>query len=194
MDSQLVAFPPKVLNQELYLIGFRLDPSAEGPQFYTLIGSRRGERTSDHPRRAGAVLPPSGRRAEGADGERQRLRRRASGADGAGVAVRHRARRSTLPTRRTEDGDGVLFELIAVFDDLLRAVKLNVPAEYAAVLGAVAERLGESQEFASFLAESGMSAGKAGRRAAVVRGSGGGEEQLGGVSVRAAILQWMLAA
>ena len=44
-----------------------------------------------------------------------------------------------MPTRKTEDGDGVLFELIAVFDDLLRAVKLNVPAEYAAVLGAVAD-------------------------------------------------------
>ena len=62
-----------------------------------------------------------------------------------------------LPTRKTEDGDGLLFELIAVFDDLLRAVQLNVPAEYAAVLGAVAARLGESREFASFLAERGMS-------------------------------------
>jgi len=40
-----------------------------------------------------------------------------------------------------------------VFDDLLRAVKLNVPAEYAAVLSAVAERLGENPEFASFLEE-----------------------------------------
>ena len=70
MDSQLVAFPPKVLNQELYLIGFRLDPAAEGPQFYTLIGA---EGESERPitrRRAGAVLPPSGRCAEGADGER----------------------------------------------------------------------------------------------------------------------------
>ena len=38
MDNQLVAFSPKVLNRELYLIGFRLDPSAEGAQFYTLIG------------------------------------------------------------------------------------------------------------------------------------------------------------
>ena len=50
----------------------------------------------------------------------------------------------------------MLFELIAVFDDLLRAVKLKVPDEYAEVLGATAARLGESQEFASFLAESGL--------------------------------------
>jgi len=50
----------------------------------------------------------------------------------------------------------VLFELIAVFDDLLRAVKLNVPAEYTAVLRAMAERLGENPEFGSLLKESGL--------------------------------------
>ena len=66
------------------------------------------------------------------------------------------ARRSTLPTRRTEDGDGLLFELIAVFDDLLRAVKLTFPRNTRQCWPRVAERLGESPEFASYLAESGL--------------------------------------
>ena len=61
-----------------------------------------------------------------------------------------------VANQEDEDGDGVLFELIAVFDDLLREVKLTVPSEYAAVLAAVAERLGESVEFTSFLASAGI--------------------------------------
>ena len=43
MNSPLVTFPPKALHKELYLIGFRMDPGAEGPQFYTLIGSEGEE-------------------------------------------------------------------------------------------------------------------------------------------------------
>src|SRR5476651_1284261 len=43
MDSQIVRFPPQPLKRELYLIGFRLDPSVEGPQFYTLIGAEEGD-------------------------------------------------------------------------------------------------------------------------------------------------------
>ena len=45
MQTPLVIFPPKTPSKELYLIGFRLDPAAEGPQFYTLIGSE-GENES----------------------------------------------------------------------------------------------------------------------------------------------------
>ena len=56
-----------------------------------------------------------------------------------------------------EDTDSLLFDLIAIFDDLLRAVKLNIPEEHTAVLRALAERLGENPEFASFLEESGLS-------------------------------------
>jgi len=61
-----------------------------------------------------------------------------------------------IANAQDEDADGLLFELIAVFDDLLRAVKLTVPTEYTAVLAAMAERLGETPEFASFLVESGL--------------------------------------
>ena len=155
MDNQLVAFSPKVLNRELYLIGFRLDPSAEGAQFYTLIGE---EGESERPiTRGGRVLF---------------FRRPADALTALTASDNGFGDVRPVPTelellcdvsqalyvadQEKEDGDGLLFELIAVFDDLVRAVKLNVPAEYAALLGAVATRLGESQEFASFLAENGM--------------------------------------
>jgi hypothetical protein len=154
MDSQMVTFPPKVLNRELYLIGFRVDPSAEGPQFYTLIGN---EGEDERPiTRGGRVL--FFRHPEDA------LKSLTASDNGFGDVRPVPAELELLcdvsqalyvANQEKEDGDGVLFELIAVFDGLLRAVKLNVPAEYAVVLGAVATRLGECREFASFLAERG---------------------------------------
>jgi hypothetical protein len=151
MDNQLVAFPPKKLERELYLIGFRMDPAAEGAQFYTLIGSEGdGERPIT---KGGRVL--FFRRVEQA---------------GKALATSDNGFRDVTPApeelellcdvgealhvanQEDEDGDGALFELIAVFDDLLRELKMTVPGEYTLVLAAVAERLGESVELASFLA------------------------------------------
>jgi len=47
--------------------------------------------------------------------------------------------------------------MIAVFDDLLRAIRLNVPPEYTAVLSEVAERLAQNPEFASLLTKKNLS-------------------------------------
>jgi hypothetical protein len=155
MDNQLVAFPPKKLTIELYLIGFRIDPAKEGPEFYTLIGS---EGESERPILCGG---------------RVLFFRRAAEA-GTALAASDNGFRDVRPVptelellcdvgaalhvanQEDQDADGLLFELIAVFDDLLRAVKLTPPAEYAAALAGVAERLGESVEFASYLAASGL--------------------------------------
>jgi hypothetical protein len=151
MDEQLVAFPPKKLERELYLIGFRMDPGAEGAEFYTLIGSEGdGERPIT---RGGRLLFF---RTPGAAG--RALAASDNGFGDAGPAPEELELLCDIgaalhvANQEDEDGDGVLFELIAVFDDLLREIKLTVPGEYTAVLAAVAERLGESVEFASFLA------------------------------------------
>ena len=81
-----------------------------------------------------------------------------------------------VANQENEDGDGLLFELIAVFDDLLRAVKLTVPAEYA--IGA--QRRGRAAWRGPGVCElycrEWMAARKAGRRAAVVRWSSDREE------------------
>ena len=155
MDSPLVTFPPKALSKELYLIGFRMDPDAEGPQFYTLIGSEgenerpitKGDRVLFF-RKPGDALKALTASDNGFSDVRPvptELELLCDISEALYVA-----------NQEKEDGDGLLFELIAVFDDLLRAVKLNVPAEYVSVLAAMAERLGESAEFASLLAEGGF--------------------------------------
>jgi hypothetical protein len=146
----MVEFPPKPLNRELYLIGFRMDPNAEGPQFYTLIGD---EGESERPiTKGGRVLlfrrPPDGLKAlmesdNGFSDVRPVPTELELMCDISGALY--------VANAENEDAEGVLFELIAVLDDLLRAVKLNVPAEFTAVLSAVAERLAENPEFASLL-------------------------------------------
>src|ERR1017187_7895322 len=117
MDNQLVAFPPKKLERELYLIGFRMDPGAEGPQFYTLIGSEGdGERPIT---RGGRVL--FFRRLEAAG---KALAASDNGfsdvcpAPGELELLCDVGEALHVANQEDEDGDGVLFELIAVFDDL----------------------------------------------------------------------------
>ena len=43
-----------------------------------------------------------------------------------------------------------------LYDDLIRAAQINVPAQYMAALSAVSERLSTRPEFASMLAETGL--------------------------------------
>ena len=151
----MVAFPPKALKKELYLIGFRVDPDADGAQFYTLIGS---EGESEHPITQGDRIlffrqPADGLKALAlSDNGFSDLRPVPTELE----LLCEVSEALYLANQAEEDGDGLLFELIAVFDDLLRAVKLNVPAEYAAVLAAVAARLGESPELTSFLTQGGV--------------------------------------
>jgi hypothetical protein len=156
MESSVVSLPPARPSRELYLIGFRLDPAAEGPQFYTIIGSEgEGERPITHGDRILFFRQPE-------DG----LKALASSDNGFSDI-------SPAPTelellcdvsealyvahQQEEDSDGLLFEMIAVFDDLLRAIQLTVPLEYASLLATVAERLEESQELGSFLKQNSIS-------------------------------------
>ena len=155
MDSQFVAFPPTPVARELYLIGFRTDPTAPGPQFYTLIGSEgdnerpitKGDRVLffRSPGDALKALMASDNGFKDVRPVPSELELLCDVSEALHIA-----------NAQDEDADGLLFELIAVFDDLLRAVKLTVPTEYTAVLAAMAERLGETPEFASFLVESGL--------------------------------------
>lgn len=155
MDSELVSFPPKALNRELYLIGFRVDPGAEGPQFYTLIGS---EGENERPITCGGRVLFFHKPSEAAlalaksDNGLRDVRPVPSELEllcDVGEALH-------VANQKDADDDGVLFELIAVFDDLLRAVQLTVPEGCTKVLAAMAERLSESPEFASFLSSEGV--------------------------------------
>ncbi len=155
MSSDFVPFPPPEPIEAVYLVGFRLDPGAEGPQFYTLFVL---ESENDRPlAREGRILFFTDRR-------------RAAAA--VGLADNDFARFHAIPDEleilcdvaqalyianaESEDKDGVLLECIALFDDLIRAAQINVPAQYMAALSAVSERLATTPEFASMLAETGL--------------------------------------
>ena len=150
MPSDLVSFPPKQLPRELYLIGFRLDPAADGPEFFTLMGE---EGESERPiTRDSRVLffrqPLHGLKAlmasnNGFADVRPLPKELELLCDISGALY--------VANSQNADEEGVLFEAIAVFDDLLRAVQLSVPDHYARVLALVAGRLTENPEFATFL-------------------------------------------
>ncbi len=153
--SDFVPFPPPEPTEALYLVGFRLDPAAEGPQFYTLMVL---ESENDRPLalERGVLFFSDPKR----------------GADALKLAENDFTRFGKAPTEleilcdvaqalyianaETEDKDGVLLECIAIFDDLIRATQINVPAQYMAVLSALSERLSLNSEFASMLAQTGL--------------------------------------
>lgn len=149
MDSQLVTLEPQG-SGELYLVGFRLDPAAIGPQFYTLVGSRaQSERPITSEGRILLFRSPelAARALEVSDNGFAALRPIPNEIEllcDIGEALH-------VANQEDADADGVLFEMIAVFDDLLREVRISPPNELAVVLAQVAGRLGENPEFASFL-------------------------------------------
>lgn len=150
MPSDLVTFPPKPLPRALYLVGFRLDPAAEGAEFYTLMGEE-GENERPITRDSRVLFfrqPLTGLKAlmasnNGFADVRPLPKELEMLCDVSGALY--------VANSQPADEDGVLFEAIAVFDDLLRAIHLSVPDHYAKVLGAVASRLTENPEFASYL-------------------------------------------
>jgi hypothetical protein len=156
MNRQLVELPATEPARELYLIGFRLDPASEAPQFYTLMGS---EGEDERPiAREGRVLffrkPAAAARAlaasdNGFRGVRPVPRELELLCDISGALH--------VANQLEEDSDGLLFETIAVFDDLLRGVQLSPPPEFIDVLSGVAAQLTQSQEFAGYLESTGQS-------------------------------------
>ena len=155
MSSDFVPFPPPPPTEALYLVGFRIDPDAEGAQFYTLFVL---ESENDRPLVAnGRVVffsePTQASAALAlADNDMSRL----------GPAPRELeilcdvAQSLHISNALDSDTDGILLETIALFDDLIRAIEINVSAQYMSVLSALSERLGANPEFAAMLAEAGL--------------------------------------
>lgn len=155
MSSDFVPFPPPPPTEALYLVGFRLDPDAEGPQFYTLF-----------------VLESENDRPLVADGRIVFFTEPARAADALKLSDNDMARLGPasselemlcdvaealhIANAQDADTDGILLETIALFDDLIRAISINVPAQYMSVLSALSERLATTPEFATMLAETGL--------------------------------------
>lgn len=155
MSSDFVPFPPPPPVEGLYLVGFRLDPGVEGPQIYTLfVLESENDRplARDHrvlfftdPRRAPDALKL-------ADNDFARFGKAPEELE----VFCDIAQALYIANSEDKDHDGVLLECIALFDDLIRATQINVPAQYMAVLSAISERLASNPEFATMLAETGL--------------------------------------
>jgi hypothetical protein len=156
--SDLVPFPapaPEETHEHLYLVGFRLDPSTADPRLFTLI-AMNGD--NDRPAmEKDRVLffgdPTLGPVA---------LARSDNGLQLLGPAPTELAFicdiAAALHTVNAlpDDEHGIVDEVISSFDTLVRATKINVPAQYMSVLSALAERLNEDSEFATWLAAQGV--------------------------------------
>jgi hypothetical protein len=155
VSSDFVPFPPPPPLEALYLVGFRLDPDSEGPQFYTLFVL---ESDNDRP------LVSEGRVVFFGRPEQANAALKLSTNDMARLGPGPKeleifcdmADSLHIANAQNEDADGVLLETIAIFDDLIRATQINVPAQYMAVLSALSERLASTPEFATMLAETGL--------------------------------------
>jgi hypothetical protein len=128
-------------HEELVLVGFRVDASHDGPQFYTLLavgGENERPLTLD-----GRILFFS----------RPQLAARALQLDA------HLARLGPAPEEletfcdvaealyrtnsQSADPDGIILDCLLVFDDLVRATKLHMPDHYQGTLTELAARLTE---------------------------------------------------
>lgn len=153
--SEFVPFPPPEPVEGLYVVGFRLDPSSEGPQFYTLI-ALEGENERPLTANGRVVFFTELRHARRAlslgDSEFRRLKSPSEGVD----MMCDLAQALHVANAQDADTDGVLMDAIACLDDLVRAIQINVPAECMAVLSGLAARLGDTPEFGTWLTEQGL--------------------------------------
>src|SRR4051794_14982173 len=156
--SELVPFPapaPEETREHLYLVGFRVDPSTADPQLFTLFAM---DGDNDRPAMAQdrilffaepALAPVALARC---DNGLQLL-----GPAPTDVAfICDIAEALHTVNALPDDEHGIVDEVISAFDTLVRATKINVPAQYLSVLSALAERLNEDSEFATWIAAQGV--------------------------------------
>ena len=153
--NDFVPFPPPPPVEGLYLVGFRLDPAVEGPQFYTIfVLEADNERPSTED---GRILFFSDPADASKALERSDAVMRALGAAPTQLEMLcDVADALHLANSAESDEDGTLLDCIACLDDLVRAAQINAPAEYMGVLSALSERLMEDPNFGPWLIEQGV--------------------------------------
>jgi hypothetical protein len=142
-ELPIVASNPSQRHEELAMAGFRIDPTHEGPQFYTLL-----------------AIGGDNERPLTADGRiiffvRTTLVYKALAMDKS-LAVLGNPPRDVeticdvaqtlyLVNSQDEDPDGVVLDCLLIFDDLVRATQISMPERYQAILTELAGRLTEGQ-------------------------------------------------
>ncbi len=161
--SDFVPFPAPQQAYELCLVGIRLDPTAEGPQLFAVIEQREAGASTvtvkgrivlfSAPALVTQALKLAG---DVFTGAREQTNTTSAPMPKEVDILCDVAQSLYLLNSAMDDSDGVLLDCIACLNDLLGATELNVPANFMAVLNALAERLEQSPEFGSFLAEQGI--------------------------------------
>ena len=140
--------PQPGANDELVLVGFRIDAAQSGPHFYTLFaigGANERPLVSagriiffTRPEFAGQALTLD----ESMAGLGEAPQELEMVCDVAGVLY--------LVNSQDSDADGVVLECLHTFDDLVRATRLNMPEVYQKVLGDLAANMEATADLRNF--------------------------------------------
>jgi hypothetical protein len=141
--------------EDLFLVGFRIDPASESPQFYTLFalgGENERPITTVGDRVVFFSRPQLARRAlEIGDPSMQALGEPPEELE----MLCDVAHALYLLNSADADEDDVLRECLEIFDDLVRATRLSLPPLYQEALSQLMGVLVEKPEFGDHLRETG---------------------------------------
>jgi len=147
--SELPIVQPRKPHEDLVLVGFRVDPSHEGPQFYTVLavgGENERPLTAD-----GRILfftrPQLAAKALALDASLARL----GGAPEEMETFCDVAEALYRVNSQNSDPDGIILDCLLVFDDLVRATRLHMPDRYQGILTELAARLTERSSLRDLL-------------------------------------------
>ena len=142
-DLPILSASESTRHEELAMAGFRLDPTHEGPQFYTLLavgGDNERPLTAD-----GRIIfflrPTLVHKALAMDQSLAVLGNPPRDVE----TMCDVAQTFYLVNSQDEDPDGVVLDCLLIFDDLVRASQIGMPERYQGILTELAARLTEGQ-------------------------------------------------
>lgn len=138
-------------QEDLYLVGFRIDPVAEGPQFYTLFafgGENERPITTVGDRIVFFVSPELAQKAlEISDPTMQALGTAPEDLD----MICDVAQTMYLVNSEEADPERVILDCLELLDDLVRSTRLSMPPNYQEALSDLTEHLLRTHTYGEFL-------------------------------------------
>ncbi len=142
-------------TEDLYLVGFRIDPNAEGPQFYTLFalgGENERPITTVGDRVVFFTRPElAGKALEIGDPSMQALGELPDELD----MLCDVAHVLYLVNAESSDPDRTIHDCLEVVDDLVRATRISIPPGYQDALSDLMEHLSHSHMYGEYLRDHG---------------------------------------
>lgn len=137
----LPAKSPLTAQEEPVLVGFRIDPSHEGPQFYSVfaIGGDDERPLMVDGRILFFARSELAAKALLLDGTTAHLKLPLDGVE----MLCDIAQTLFLVNSADADWDGIILDTLHLFDDMVRSTRLNMPERYQSVLTEMADHLGK---------------------------------------------------